>query len=61
MYIQYSNNSDTHARVLHLWCYSFLYSYYCICQTGLLGLKDLGIEVDLYIASEIDPDAIKVR
>ena len=28
--------------------------------TGLLVLKELGIEVDTYVASEIDPDAIKV-
>ena len=28
--------------------------------TGLLVLKELGIDVDTYIASEIDQDAIKV-
>lgn len=28
--------------------------------TGLLVLKELGINVEVYIASEIDPDAIKV-
>ena len=28
--------------------------------TGLLVLKELGIEVETYVASEIDPDAIKV-
>ena len=28
--------------------------------TGLLVLKELGIEIDKYVASEIDPDAIKV-
>ena len=28
--------------------------------TGLLVLKDLGIELDKYVASEIDQDAIKV-
>ena len=27
--------------------------------TGLLVLKELGIEIDKYVASEIDPDAIK--
>ena len=27
---------------------------------GLLVLKELGINVEVYIASEIDPDAIKV-
>lgn len=28
--------------------------------TGMLVLKDLGMELDLYISSEVDPDAIKV-
>ena len=28
--------------------------------TGLLVLKELGIDVELYVASEIDLDAIKV-
>ena len=28
--------------------------------TGLLVLKELGIDVDTYVASEIDQDAIKV-
>lgn len=28
--------------------------------TGLLVLKELGIEIDNYVASEIDQDAIKV-
>ena len=28
--------------------------------TGLLVLKELGIEVETYVASEVDPDAIKV-
>ena len=27
---------------------------------GLLVLKELGIEVDIYVASEIDGDALKV-
>ena len=27
---------------------------------GMLVMKDLGIEVELYISSEVDPDAIKV-
>lgn len=31
------------------------------CYAGLLVLKELGIEVEKYIASEIDPDAIKVK
>ena len=29
--------------------------------TGLLVLKELGIEVELYVASEIDPDSVKVN
>ena len=29
--------------------------------TGLLVLKDLGIQLETYVASEIDEDAIKVR
>lgn len=28
--------------------------------TGLLVLKELGIDIDIYIASEVDQDAIKV-
>ena len=31
-----------------------------ICHVGLLVLKELGIKVDVYVASEIDPDAVKV-
>ena len=29
--------------------------------TGLLVLKELGIDVEAYVASEVDLDAIKVR
>ena len=30
-------------------------------HAGLLVLKELGINVDVYVASEIDPDAVKVH
>jgi len=32
----------------------------CDAGTGMQVLRELGIEVDLYISSEIDLDAVKV-
>ena len=33
----------------------------CYCPIpGMLVMKDLGIDVELYVSSEVDPDAIKV-
>lgn len=29
-------------------------------SSGLLVLKELGIEIERYVASEIDPDSVKV-
>ncbi len=37
--------------------YCIIYIVLCV---GLLVLKELGIEIDLYVASEIDLDAVKV-
>ena len=31
-----------------------------LASKGLLVLKELGLELETYIASEIDPDAVKV-
>ena len=33
---------------------------YSLPIPGMLVMKDLGIDVELYISSEVDPDAIKV-
>ena len=35
-------------------------SSFSLSSSGMLVLKELGMDVSLYVASEIDPDAINV-